>query len=290
MSGARGARLSIVVAAVLFSTGGAAIKATELSAMQVSCARSGIAALVLALAMKPWRRRLPMRVWWVGVGYASVVTLFVISNKLTTSAHTIYLQSTAPLFVLALSPWLQGARVQRRDLSAAAVLLVGIALLIAGTPAAFATAPAPALGNSLAVLAGFCWALTLIGLSTLEASAPPNMSPALDAAFAGNLIACLVALPFALPVASFTGTDLLGVSYLGVVQTALAYLILVRGVRQLPALEISLLLLIEPVLNPFWAWWLHGETLSFIALTGCALVLGASARLAFGSRPAQGQD
>ena len=85
------ARLSVILAALLFSTGATAIKGASLSALQVSSLRSGIAALALALVVQPWRRSLPPRVWLVGVGYAAVVTLFVVANKLTTAAHTIYL-------------------------------------------------------------------------------------------------------------------------------------------------------------------------------------------------------
>lgn len=275
------ARLAIVCAACLFSTGGAAIKGTTLSAMQVSSLRSGIAALVLALVIQPWQRRLPARVWLVGAGYAAVVTLFVAGNKLTTSAHTIYLQSTAPVFVIGLSAWCEWARPARRDLVSAAALLAGIALLIGASPERLASAPNPGLGNLLALLSGLCWAVTVMGLSRLARSTHGADTPVVDAAFAGNIIACVAGLPFALPVDVVTTTDLWGLAYLGVFQVALAYLIMARGMRELGAIEVSLLLLVEPLANPFWAWWLHGETLAPVAIAGCALILCASAQRAF---------
>ena len=146
-----------------------------------------------------------------------------------------------------------------------------------------ATAPAPTLGNTTAILAGVCWALTLMGLTHLEQSGEAGASPGIDAAFAGNALAFGVALPFALPLTQVSAADLAGVTYLGVVQTAVAYLVMVRGMRELPALETSLLLLIEPVLTPFWTWWLHGETVTALAAAGCALVLAATAGRALGS-------
>ena len=42
-------------------------------------------------------------------------------------------------------------------------------------------------------------------------------------------------------------------------QIGLAYGCLIEGLRGVPALEASLLLLLEPVLNPVWAWMVHGE-------------------------------
>ena len=49
------------------------------------------------------------------------------------------------------------------------------------------------------------------------------------------------------------------VVYLGVFQIGLAYVCLGGAIRRLPALEVSLLLLLEPVLNPVWTWLIRGE-------------------------------
>ena len=110
-------RFWILGAALLFSTGGIAIKATTLSAWQVSCFRSGIAAFALWVLVPGWRR------WWgprqllVGGAYAATMTLFVAANKLTTAANTIFLQGTAPLYVLLLAPWLLREPNRARDLA-----------------------------------------------------------------------------------------------------------------------------------------------------------------------------
>ena len=93
---------------------------------------------------------------------------------------------------------------------------------------------------------------------------------------AGNLIAFVVCLPWALP-PSGDAQDWALIVYLGVVQIALAYILLTTAVRHVPAFEVSLLLLVEPALNPVWAWLVHGETPSGVALAGGALILGATA-------------
>src|SRR5215213_7897760 len=105
------ARLEVLAAAALFSSGGAVIKAVHLAGWQVACFRSAIAAAALFLLLKEVRRRPNARVLGVGLAYAGTLILFVLANKLTTSASAIYLQSTAPLYVLLLSPWLLHERI-----------------------------------------------------------------------------------------------------------------------------------------------------------------------------------
>ena len=53
-----------------------------------------------------------------------------------------------------------------------------------------------------------------------------------------------------------------------------------HGVREIRALEVSLLLLLEPVLSACWAWAVHSEPLGAWAVTGCVVILAASAGLA----------
>ena len=108
------ARLLAIAAAILFSTGGAAIKTGAFSALQVSSVRSGIATLAL-LAFVGGRRQLNGPVLATAVAYAACLTLFVGATKLTTSASAIFLQSSAPLYLLVIGPWLLKERLQRRD-------------------------------------------------------------------------------------------------------------------------------------------------------------------------------
>jgi drug/metabolite transporter (DMT)-like permease len=99
----------------------------------------------------------------------------------------------------------------------------------------------------------------------------------------GNALACGVSLPFALPLAGGEATDWLVVAYLGAFQVALAYVWMARGLRRLPALEVSLLLLLEPVLSTGWAWLVLGERPGNLALLGCALILAATLVRTLGS-------
>lgn len=269
-------RVQLAATAVLFSTGGAAIKLVGLTGWQVACFRAAVAMLTLMVLIPEARRGWNRRTVLVGCGYAATTLLYVLANKLTTAANAIFLQATNPLFIVALAPWLVGERVTRRDLADMAVFGVGLLLFFAGVQRPFATAPNPLAGNILATCSALTWALTVIGYRWLSAR-EGAVGAIAAAATSGSLVACLFALPWALPVGEVRGADWLVVSYLGVFQLGLAYVFLTRAIPRVTALDASLVMLIEPVLNPVWAWWLHGETPTLPALAGGAVILGATA-------------
>ncbi|HKY31132.1 MAG TPA: DMT family transporter [Candidatus Polarisedimenticolia bacterium] len=273
------ARLQIMAAAALFSTGGAAIKATSLTGPQMACARSAVAGLAVALLMPEARRGWSRGTVGVGAAYAATMILFVWSNKLTTAASSIFLQSTAPLFILMLGPWLLREPVRRADLLLTAALAVAMVLLFAGMEPPQRSAPDPAAGNLMALASGACYAVTVIGMRwtarrEMDGSAPPGSSAAV--VLSGNVLAAAACLPAAWPMDGAGAADGLVVVYLGVFQIALAYVLLTRGMRSVPALEASLLLLVEPVLNPVWAWLAQGEIPGPWTIAGGAIILAAT--------------
>jgi drug/metabolite transporter, DME family len=268
-------RLQLLGAALLFSTGGAAVKATTLTAWQVAGFRSGIAALAVLLLLPAARRGWSWHVVPVGATYAATMILFVASNKATTAANAIFLQSTAPLYILLLSPFLLRERVQRTDVAFMTAVGGGMLLFFLGAEAPSATAPDPARGNLLALLSGVCWALTVMAMRWLGTRGGGEGS-VLPTVVAGNAIAFLACLAPALPVHGATPADWMVIAYLGVFQIAAAYVLLSSGIRHVPALEASTLLLLEPALNPAWAWLVHGETPGPWALAGGVVILGAT--------------
>jgi drug/metabolite transporter, DME family len=269
------ARLQLAAAAVLFSTGGAAIKAADFTAWQITCLRSGVAALAIWLMTREARKGWTTRTVAVGIAYAATLTLFVLANRLTTAANTIYLQSTAPLYLALLAPWLLREPTRRQDLVFMAAVGLGLALVFVGVEPPAETAPDPVRGNLLALGSGVFWALTVCGLRWMGSAGGERGSAAV-AVVAGNVIAFLVALAFALPFGSHTAGDWALIGYLGIFQIALAYVLVTRALTTMPALEASLILLIEPVLNPVWAWIFQGERPGFWALMGGGVILGAT--------------
>jgi drug/metabolite transporter (DMT)-like permease len=270
-------RVLLIVAAVLFSTGGAAIKATSLTIWQVASLRSGVAACALALVVRDARRGWSLRLTPIAVAYAATLILFTWATKLTTSANAIFLQDAAPLYVLLLGPIILHERPRRSDLAVAAAVCGGVALVLSGGHTQMATAPDPTSGNVVAVMSGLTWALTIVGLRHLARKDVPGVGDrAMTTVVMGNAIAALAAMPFAWPIAGAHLADLTLVLYLGLFQIAAAYVCLTRGIRHVRALEASTLLLIEPALNPLWTWWIHGESPGTAALAGGAVILGAT--------------
>jgi drug/metabolite transporter (DMT)-like permease len=269
------ARLQLAAAAILFSTGGAAIKAAAFTGWQIASFRSGVAALAILLMTPEARRGWSVRAVLVGFAYAACLTLFVLANRLTTAANTIFLQSTAPLYLLVLGPWLLREPIRRQDVAFMAAVGLGLALFFVSAEPPVATAPDPVTGNLLALASGFFWALTVCGLRWMGAADGEHGSP-VAAVVSGNLTAFLVSLPMALPVGPHAPVDWVVVGYLGVFQIALAYVLVTSALRHIPALDASLILLIEPVLNPVWAWAFQGERPGVWALLGGAIILGAT--------------
>lgn len=265
----------LFAAALLFSTGGAAIKGCSLTSWQIACFRSGIAAVTLFLALPEARRGWRRRTWLISITYAATLVLFVLATKLTTSANAIFLQSTAPLYLLLLGPLVLREPIRRIDLWVISAVAAGAVLLLFGSARFPATAPDPARGNLLGISTGLTWALTLTGLRWVGKRGEHAESPA-TIVTAGNLIAFVACLPMALPLTHVAPRDTLVLLYLGIFQTGVAYIALTRSIRYVPGLEAATLLLIEPVFNPVWTWLIQREQPGALALAGGALIISAT--------------
>jgi drug/metabolite transporter (DMT)-like permease len=267
-------RLLVIAAALLFSTGGAAIKATTLTGWQVASFRSGVAAVVLLLALPEARRGWSWRTVLVAAAYASTLILFSLANRLTTAANAIFLQSAAPLFLLLLGPWLLREPIRRSDLLYILALTAGVALVFTGVEFAVATAPNPPRGNVLAGASALTYALALAGLRWVGRRQKGN--PGIATVAVGNIVACVAALPMALSAPVAPAANVPVILYLGVVQIGLAYWCLTRAIRHVTAFEVSTFLVIEPAMSPVWTWLVHGERPGARALAGGAVILSAT--------------
>lgn len=257
-------RLLLLAAAALMSTAGAAMKLCGLSGLQIAGGRSLVAGLFLLAAVPEARRRPTARVALAVASYAAMVILFTLANKLTTAANAIFLENSAPLWVLLLSPALLSERAGRGELLAVPVYALGLALFFLDE-----LSPGQVAGTLVALAAGLAYALCIIGLRMARDEGPVAL-------VLGNLLAAVVALPAWPAGPAVRPLDLLLLGYLGVFQLGLAYLALVRGIVRVPALEASLLVLLEPVLNPIWTYLLAGERPGPWALAGGGVVMAAT--------------
>ncbi|MDD2850659.1 MAG: EamA family transporter [Desulfuromonadaceae bacterium] len=271
-------RLQLMLAALLMSTTGAAIKSCDsFSSWQVACFRAGIAAVALILIVPNVRRSLNVRTVAVGCAYAGAAVLFVLATKLTTSANAIFLQSTSPITIVLLSIWLLKEPLRRRDALFMLALAAGLSLFFLGGHQATTSTPDPIKGNLFALMSGLFWALTVIGLRWLSHAGKNYGNEAAVAVISGCLVACAITLPMSLPIQQSHMADWLTVLYLGIFGVALVFLLVSKAMKQVTAIEAGLILLLEPALNPLWAWVLQGENPGVPALTGGAIILSATA-------------
>lgn len=266
--------LLVMAAALLWSTGGLFIKWTTLSAFELSFGRSLLAALTVAIFTRREGFGINGLTVLTSVLYAALLLLFVLATKLTTAANAIFLQYTAPIYVLLLEPLFYREKFRASDLAVVAACMAGMSLFFVGQ-----LSPADIQGNLAALLSGVCFAFYIL---LLRHSRSREVNRASSVIY-GNLLLVLVtavviaADPQSLSAMLHASTrDLAAVAYLGVVQIGVAYtfftLGMARGVRSLDA---GIVAYIEPVLNPVWVFLFLGERPSGWAITGGAIIIAA---------------
>jgi drug/metabolite transporter (DMT)-like permease len=255
----------LIAAAAFWSFGGLWIKLISFDSLVIAGGRSAIAAVMIALLARgaSWRKPTPA-VWFGAIAYAGTVLLFVTATKLTTAANAILLQYTAPIHVALLSPWLLNERITRIDWLTVAAVMVGMSFFFLDQLSADGMA-----GNLLAIVSGVFFALTVIALRRDHAP-----GAALQMVLFGNILTALIGLPFAVGAVP-QGNDLLYLALLGVVQLGLGYILFVRGVGKVSAIEGALIPMLEPLLNPVWVMLFYGERPSLLSLLGGAFVIAA---------------
>lgn len=258
--------LYIVVAALLWSTGGIGIKGVADSALKVTFYRSVFAALTLGVIFRRQLRvRLTPSFLIAIVSYGGCLTTFVMATKLTTAANAIFLQYAGVVWVLLLSPLVLHEKWQRRDLIAIATALAGMALFFVGRFESRGMA-----GNALAVLSSIFFATMILALRR-----EPQTSRA--AVTWGNVVLSLALLPLVAGDLALTQPSLLAFLFLGIFQIGLAYAFFVKGLQHVTATQASLTGMLEPVANPIWVLLFLGERPSGFALAGALIVLSAIA-------------
>src|SRR5438132_1579281 len=124
--------LFVVAAAVLWSTGGLFIKWTSLSGVELSFGRSLLAAITVAIFTRHEGFGLNRVTALASVLYAALLLLFVLATKETTAANAIFLQYTAPVYLLILEPLIYKEKFRQRDLIVVTVCVIGMSLFFVG--------------------------------------------------------------------------------------------------------------------------------------------------------------
>ena len=256
--------LAVFLTAILWSSGGLFIKLISLDSMELSFFRCAIAAVVFALMFRKRILKLNSLALLNSFAYAAVLILFVIATKTTTAANAIFLQSTAPIYVLIFEPLLTKTKWERINIITIVVCFLGMILFFMGD-----LTPGDIKGNIAALLAGVAFAAFFLGMKKNE----PQYGE--SSIFYGNVIVALICIPFITDMNSISVQDFAMVSFLGVFQIAFAYALFSYGLKRIIAVEASIISMFEPVLNPIWVFIGYGEVPSFYAIIGGIIIMTA---------------
>jgi len=257
----RKAILFLILAAIFWSTAGVFVKALDWGPMSILAGRGLFTSIVFLLYL----RRLPKNItrWTLLAGGASIATqfLFITSTKLTTAANSIFLQYTAPIYVVLLAYWLLREKPSRTDLIAMFTIFLGLLLFFGDQ-----LSPDGLYGNILAVLSGMTSAVMMVSFRAQKDGTPE------DSILIASLVIAIFGFPSILK-ESPTVTNWLVIAYLGVFQIGVAFIFFTKGIKHIPALEANLIGTLEPILNPVWVYLFLGESMGRSALFGGLVVL-----------------
>ena len=252
----------LIIAALMWSLGGLFIKLVNLNPMAITGIRSLGAAVVLLIYIKKpklyWNRY-----FFSGVlAYSMMVILYVISMRLTTAANAIFLEFTAPIYVVIFGYFLLNERINRFDIFAMVIIFLGMGLFFMDELSFYGF-----WGNILALLAGVCLALVTVLIRKERESA-------FEIVFFGNVLTAIICFPFIIQgFSSATQVDWFIIFGLGIFQLGIPYLLYTTALKYVSALDAILVGMLEPVFNPIWVYIFVGEAMGEWAFIGAALVI-----------------
>jgi drug/metabolite transporter (DMT)-like permease len=255
-------RLLVLAAGVLWSLGGLFIKSLALNPLTIVFYRS----LFASVFFLPWARvergHLSLPILVSVVSYTAALCAFVWANKLTTAANAIVLQYTAPMFVFIFSRLIFREPVSRANLAALLAGMVGVGIIFTpgrGLP--------DASGLTVALFSGFLFAVYMTNLRVLPPIRPATLT------WTNNLVCWIVLLPLVYSNLSLSLGQSVALATMGVVQLGIPYCLFSKGIEKISLQEASLIVLVEPILNPIWVAVAVGELPSGATLLGGGVIL-----------------
>ena len=255
-------RLLVLVTAVLWSLAGVFIKSLELHPLTIVFYRSLFASVFFFLFVKKssWTVNLPLLV--SVLSYTAAISAFVSANKLTTAANAIVLQYTAPIFVFVFARILFREAISKLNLTTLLAGTLGVGIIFAGS------AGQPDIrGVGVAILSGLFFSIYMTNLRFLKQVDPGYLT------LANNLACCVALLPWVRSQLSLSSGEIVTLSVMGVIQLGIPYYLFSKGLERISLQEASLIVLVEPVLNPIWVAFAFGEIPSRATLIGGGIIV-----------------
>jgi drug/metabolite transporter (DMT)-like permease len=267
--------LLVLLATIGWSLAGMFVRLLPgLNGWQINCWRGlslGVFLLLYLMALygRDWQlrfRALPTAALLAGSGFFAVgSTLYVTSLTLTATANVSCIGAMSPLFVAAMSWLVLRERPQLATWIAALLALLGVTLIFND-----GLARGNWLGSAVAIFVALCFAGQTV---TLRRYRNFDMVPAIClGGFLAFLTAGLFGGGLSVPL-----SDIAILAIMGPVQLAIPLIFFAKSARYIQAATLSLIALLDAVLNPLWAWLGAGEIPTLSAIIGGAIILSAVA-------------
>jgi drug/metabolite transporter (DMT)-like permease len=216
--------------------------------------------LILAVDLNLWHESIAL----VGAGLGTVI-------------------ANVQVVFVAIAAWLlHGERPTRQTIGTIALVLAGVALT-SGLARHDAYGASPVLGAAVGLLAGLCYAAFLLVFRAANRSLAPVSGPLLDSTI-GTVAGALVCAHFD---RHFTLTPHASAQVwlvlLAVVSQVIGWLLIATALPRLPAVETSVMLLVQPVITVLWGVLIFKERLSLVQWIGSTIVLAGVAMLSASS-------
>jgi len=189
--------------------------------------------------------------------------LFVGSIRMTSTANTLVILASIPLLAALGTRIFLSEPISRQTWFSIIFAFVGVLVLFSGS-----LGYQSLLGDLMALGAACCWAGNLVIVRRVR---PLNMIPANAC---GNLLLAPIALLFNAQPLTIQSADITLLLILGTLVLPLSYALITLAPRLLSAPEVSLTLLLETLLGPFWVWLVIHEEPSAATIAGGILILG----------------
>lgn len=259
------AMAQVILSSLLFSTGGFLIKSIPWPSLAISGIRGIIASVMMLLFIKGrgWKLRFEKQAFLQAGFMGTTLTLFVVSNKLTTAANAIVLQYISPVFILLLSVIFLHQKPKKADLIVVAVTFCGMGLFFFDQLSSKGM-----VGNIMAICSGFALAAMYVIVGEMEE----------EVRFTGMMLGHFLTFLIGLPTIATAELELSTVAVgcvvaLGVVQIWLPYVLMAMAMSYCSPLTCNLVGIIEPLLNPVWVFLVTGEAPGMYALIGGAVII-----------------
>ncbi len=262
----------LAVAGILWSMGGALIKWVSLDAYQVSFWRSLFAFITLV-----WITR-PRKISWewlnlaAAFSYALTLLFFVIGTKMTTAANAIFLQYTAPLYIVGLSFFLFKEKFLREELITMIFCIIGITLFFSDQ-----VDFTDYIGMLWSLASGIAYAAFIV--FSKKRNSGHYSEPVMLSAFFCMIISGFIMLGNGIKEDSlgthfmFNWEDGLILAFLGIFQIGIPCYLYMKGLHAVTSLEAGLITMVEPICNPIWAFLLISEIPSTNTLLGGGVII-----------------